>query len=398
MGTFDGDAAVSTASGLVRPARGTRPANRRELILEAAGELFYRNGYPNVGVGDIAEAVAIGPSALYRHFNNKQDLLREVVARALATLQATITEMSAETAPDIATVLATTLLEHRRIGVLWRREARHLTVEARSELRRQIRDIAGELADLLCRQQSGLGAAESDLLAWALLAVATSVSFHNLTVSDELLVQMLQAAMATPIPPLAARGETAAEPGTWSPSRRAAILNAAIHLFAEQGFTPVSMDDIGERVGIAGPSIYNHFSSKAEILAAAITRGNEMLRGDMYRELKRATGPADALERLLYSYTAFVFENADVIRLLTTELGNLEPQEQDNARRMQRDYIAEWVTLLRQVHPGHDPTDARVRVQAALTTVNDIASTPHLHSFENIAACTGLICRRLLDV
>ena len=71
---------------VVRPARGTRPPNRRQLIIDAATDLFCRKGYANVAMGDVAEAVAIGPSALYRHFRGKQDLLATVVGAALDTL------------------------------------------------------------------------------------------------------------------------------------------------------------------------------------------------------------------------------------------------------------------------------------------------------------------------
>ena len=67
---------------VVQPARGTRPSNRRQLIIDAATDLFCRRGYANVAMGDVAEAVAIGPSALYRHFRGKQDLLATVVGAA----------------------------------------------------------------------------------------------------------------------------------------------------------------------------------------------------------------------------------------------------------------------------------------------------------------------------
>jgi len=44
------------------------------------------------------------------------------------------------------------------------------------------------------------------------------------------------------------------------------IFNEAINLIATKGFESVSMRDIAEEVGIKVSSIYNHFSSKAEIL------------------------------------------------------------------------------------------------------------------------------------
>ena len=86
---------------MARPARGTRPANRRQLIVDAATDLFSRKGYAAVGMGDVAEAVAMGPSALYRHFRGKQDLLAAVVGDALNTLDDAITEAENGRSSDV---------------------------------------------------------------------------------------------------------------------------------------------------------------------------------------------------------------------------------------------------------------------------------------------------------
>ncbi len=89
--------AKSAQQPAARPARGTRPANRRRLILDAATDLFSRNGYVGVTVGDVANAVSIGPSALYRHFHSKQNLLAAAVGEALDPLNDTLT--AAENGP-----------------------------------------------------------------------------------------------------------------------------------------------------------------------------------------------------------------------------------------------------------------------------------------------------------
>ena len=57
------------------PPRGTRPANRRELLRQAATDLFARRGYANVAMSDVAAAVNVGPSAVYRHYPGKAELL-----------------------------------------------------------------------------------------------------------------------------------------------------------------------------------------------------------------------------------------------------------------------------------------------------------------------------------
>lgn len=48
------------------------------------------------------------------------------------------------------------------------------------------------------------------------------------------------------------------------------ILDTAITLFAERGFEACTMRDIAAAVGIKAPAIYNHYSSKENVLAAAM--------------------------------------------------------------------------------------------------------------------------------
>lgn len=102
------------------PVRGTRPANRRQLIVRAATDLFYEKGYAKVAISDVAEAVAIGPSALYRHFRSKQDLLAAVVSEALSAVDGAL---NAATADNLVSTVAAAALEHRPVGVLVRRES-----------------------------------------------------------------------------------------------------------------------------------------------------------------------------------------------------------------------------------------------------------------------------------
>ena len=75
-------------TSVLPPARRTRPPNRRELILAAATELFAVRGYEYVGMSEIAEEVAVQPSALYRHFAGKEQLLAEILREAAASLLA----------------------------------------------------------------------------------------------------------------------------------------------------------------------------------------------------------------------------------------------------------------------------------------------------------------------
>jgi AcrR family transcriptional regulator len=379
-----------------RPARGTRPANRRQLIIAAATDLFSRKGYAAVGMADVAETVAIGPSALYRHFRGKQDLLAAVVGEALNTLDDAMTVAENERASDVAAALAEVVLRHRGAGVLWQREARQLAAGDRTKFRVAVDEIVARFAALIRARRPSLGAVETEVLAWSGLAVATSVSLHNLVLPEPefvtLLAEMIATVIDAPIQlPLSSPTQRPKTRTLRAQSRREAILTEATKLFATKGFAGVSTEDIGASVGISGPSVYNHFAAKSDILLAAMLRGDEWLRMDMHRAFAEASDPRDGLNRLLGSYCAFVLDNPHLIQVLVSEADHLPEPERHRTRTAQYAYIAEWVSLLREVHPQWDAVRARIRVQAVQTMMNDIALTPPLRNHAGInAALIGI--------
>ena len=50
--------------------------------------------------------------------------------------------------------------------------------------------------------------------------------------------------------------------------KRERILEEAVKLFYERGFTGTTLDDIAAELGVTKPFIYTHFRSKTELLAA----------------------------------------------------------------------------------------------------------------------------------
>ena len=61
-------------------------------------------------------------------------------------------------------------------------------------------------------------------------------------------------------------------PRTRDPARKQRILTAAADLVARNGFSSVSMEDIGDAVGITASAIYRHYDSKTAVLVAMFDR------------------------------------------------------------------------------------------------------------------------------
>jgi AcrR family transcriptional regulator len=370
-------------SAVQAPPRGTRPLNRRQLILAAAAELFYRRGYPNVSMGEIAEAVAIGPSALYRHFRGKQELLSEVVMAAFHSAREALLDATGRDGALAAREFASAVLDHRELGVLWQREARHLPPAEGERLRHELRSVADLFTGLVQAHRGDLDAGRAQVLSWAVLAALVSVSFQQVRLPrpeyDELLESMVTRILAAPLPPPgpAFPVPPAAVDDAAEGSRRELLVREATRLFAEHGYQGVGIEEIGAAVGITGPSIYHHFASKSQLMIAVLERGGGRLRADLRRTLSTAADPAEALAALLRSYIGFALVNSSLVELLIIEV-DLLPDEWRRVRQAQRNYVAEWVRLVRQVHPSLAAGPARVLVQAALNVVNDLARTPHL--------------------
>jgi AcrR family transcriptional regulator len=58
----------------------------RELILDAARRLFVRNGFEGTSMRAIARAIEYTPTAIYHHFEGKDELFAELCARDFRTL------------------------------------------------------------------------------------------------------------------------------------------------------------------------------------------------------------------------------------------------------------------------------------------------------------------------
>jgi AcrR family transcriptional regulator len=367
-----------------------RPPDRRAHILAAAARRFWTEGYHQVSMADIAADVGIGASALYRHFRGKQELLLTVLDVQLTRME----ELTGQQ-PDAVAALATVSLEHREFGVLWEREAGHLPAETRRGLRHRLRGLAARVA-------AGIpDAATADLRSWAILSVLDSPSHHHTELDRARFAAVLGAAahaVATAelpaddsvLPAVTASGLRPA-------SRREALLAVASRLFAHRGYPSVGLDDIGAAAGIAGPSVYNHFASKADVLAAALSRGNETLWLGVHRCLARADTPSDALRRLVTHYTEFTADDPDAVGVLVGEVIHLPDDRREEYRRAQRDYVAEWVALLRQSRPDLDEATARVRTHAALSLINSLSRIPHLRGRPGHVGHTAALARAVLN-
>ncbi|MCW2855594.1 MAG: transcriptional regulator, TetR family [Marmoricola sp.] len=374
---------VTPVDGLLvpPPARGTRPRNRRAQIRTAAARLFYERGYEQVSVADVAHSVNVGPSALYRHFAGKADLLYAAIDEIVDAFGAMVEDLPSRDLDGIARIAARTALTYRPLGVLWQREARNLADSQRSVLRGRLRGAIGTLAETLQQIRPELCREQAAFLASAGVNAMSSISFHRLAPTSEHFEDLLAGLALRVLSydfPVTAAAPPAERAAPEPESRRDQISRTATVLFARDGFDAVSLDDIGAAVGMAGPSIYHHFPSKQALLWESLGRGYAMLQEALADAVESGTTPEQVLRQVSDSYVDLTVDNSDVITNLIAESRHLGPEYGDFAQRAQLGYIAQWVGLVQKIRPDEDLTVSRIKVQAAQMMANSVVRTSYL--------------------
>jgi AcrR family transcriptional regulator len=368
--------------------RASRPANRRDLILDAAAELFTRRGYSNVSMSDIADKVEVRPSALYRHFPGKDGLLSATVDQALDRLDQALGDTREEAVPRAQVLgrLADFSWQHRSAALLWEREARHLPT-ASDTARARLDGVR----DAFTRAVSPAGEPTparrcASRMAFAILL---SPAFHRATLPDgpyrrvlvDAAVNVLDAGIDAEVAPATAPEAADGSPasGLRRATKREQILQAALHIFAEQTYASASMEQIAGSVGMTASSLYNHFGSKTEILEVALHRGNGYLQVTLDDVLQDARDEASALRNLVGVYTSFALRHPGLVDALLTEIGSLR-DDADTLLQAQREYVSDWVRLYEAARPDLAPGEAVFAVQAVLAAVNEITRDPRLRT------------------
>ena len=101
---------------------------------------------------------------------------------------------------------------------------------------------------------------------------------------------------------------------------RTQILAAAIPLFAQHGYSGVSMRDIARASGIQAASLYHHFPDKQALYLDAMAQAFED-KAEGFDKALRQTGSAEKrLTDLVHSFTQLMGKDPDFCALLQREL------------------------------------------------------------------------------
>jgi AcrR family transcriptional regulator len=359
-----------------------RAAGRREEFVTTASALIRQRGYDGVTIKDVADALGVTAPALYRHFPSKHALLATAISEGLAVAEAAAARAHGSGPSAVIAALAEAAVDQRNLWVLLHRESRHLDSDIRAELVHRYGVLVATVGAAIAAERGRVGGAEAATLARAALTALSAPSQYRLNLPKTELVAELSAvanrfvhadlSLPRALPQPRAHLRRPFEPAL---DRREEILAAAATLFAARGFHAVTIEEIGAAVSMAGPSIYNHFGAKAELLTAILWRLIDWIESDMTRAVAGHDTVIDALLQLYRDYGEVAARHPELFDVFTVEGVNLPAGDKRRIGAAHDAFVARWAALLRRARPRLSADAARVQVCASLCVLNELGTS-----------------------
>jgi AcrR family transcriptional regulator len=151
---------------------------RRELlILEAAEQQFYERSFDGVGVAAIGAQAGVTPSAIYRHFESKGEILAVLFDQAIDALMQHTSDTFNDPAEELEYLIsghAEFAVTHARLAAIWTREQHALEEPYRRRVRRRQKQYVDRWIDVLNACYPGWTKPDIQTMVRALHAIMTS--------------------------------------------------------------------------------------------------------------------------------------------------------------------------------------------------------------------------------
>jgi AcrR family transcriptional regulator len=175
------------------------------------------------------------------------------------------------------------------------------------------------------------------------------------------------------------------------------IRKAGLRLIYRQGYEAMSLRQLASEVGIQAGSLYNHISTKQDLLFDLIRVHMEELIDRLDKTLEGIPGPSDKLDAFIRFHVEYHIARKREVFISYSELRSLEPKNYDAIVDLRARYERRLITVLDDgvatcVFATPDTTVAAFGILAMLTGVCTwFKPGGRMTKDEVIAVYTGLV-------
>ena len=131
--------------------------------------------------------------------------------------------------------------------------------------------------------------------------------------------------------------------------REEQILETAMHLFAEHGYSGTDTQLLAERLHVGKGTIYRYFRSKRELFLATADRVMRLMRQAIDASIEGIEEPLDRIAIAVHAYLAFFAEHPEYVELLMQERAQFKDRKKPTYFVHREVNVRPWRALYRSM-------------------------------------------------
>lgn len=156
--------------------------------------------------------------------------------------------------------------------------------------------------------------------------------------------------------------------------RKKEIVAVASSLFRKKGYTVVSMRLLAKEVGIKAASLYNHISSKHEILSIIIMGVAQRFTDEMARINTQKSSPIEKVREIMLMHIEITLNDPEGMESLQNNWMYLEGQTLADYKRLRNEYEESLRKIIKAGIKGGDIKDVNpeILIYSLLATLRSL--------------------------
>jgi len=143
------------------------------------------------------------------------------------------------------------------------------------------------------------------------------------------------------------------------------ILIAAARLFSREGYSSTGMKEIGETVGITAGALYNHFSSKQDVLNASVERAARRHQAQVQEIVERELPPRESLAALIDNLIEGAIANEDLLLTQSLNQYHFDRELLSLVSAAHESNVNNWLSVLGVLRPELTESEMTLLVNSA---------------------------------
>jgi AcrR family transcriptional regulator len=125
------------------------------------------------------------------------------------------------------------------------------------------------------------------------------------------------------------------------------IIDAALKLFAQQGYHSTTLDEVATVIGVSKATLYYYFRNKEEIIRAILHRSLDRMKQTL--EIRKSPlSTREKLRQFIEYHVVFASDNAELANITFEQLNILPKRSREVVKRKQREVVTFLQNLLQQ--------------------------------------------------